>query len=105
MVLQKLSFYFFIKLGAVYDRRMIFGGVHVDGDLISARNLPGIMLHGVYQLFPCLFFWLGTGTGIPLHASTFNFDESVLIEGVKLFNTIFTEFDDFNAAPIEEPAV
>ena len=54
---------------------------------------------------PGLFFWLGTGTGIPLHASTFNFDESVLIEGVKLFNTIFTEFDDFNAAPIEEPAV
>lgn len=54
---------------------------------------------------PGLFFWLGTGTGIPLHASTFNFDESVLIEGVKLFNTIFTEFDDFNAAPIEESAV
>ena len=82
VVLQKLSFYFVIKLGAVYDRRMIFGGVHVDGDLISARNLPGIMLHGVHQLFPCLFFKGPHGAlddgmvrnGVP-HSSALHFSE------------------------------
>ena len=40
---------------------------------------------------PGVFFFLGTGTGIPLHSSNFNFDESILIEGTKLFNTIFTK--------------
>lgn len=34
------------------------------------RSLPGV------------FFLLGTGTGIPLHADTFNFDERVLLRGV-----------------------
>jgi Metal-dependent amidase/aminoacylase/carboxypeptidase len=43
------------------------------------------------EVLPGIFFFLGTGTGIPLHSNNFNFDESVLIEGVKLFNTIFTE--------------
>lgn len=36
-----------------------------------------------YQLkVPGVFFYLGTGTGIPLHADTFDFDESVLACGV-----------------------
>ena len=44
------------------------------------------------EKIPGIFFWLGTGTGIPLHANNFDFDESVLTEGVKLFNTIITSY-------------
>lgn len=43
------------------------------------------------EVMPGIFFFLGTGTGTPLHSNDFNFDEAVLIEGVNLFNTIFTE--------------
>ena len=32
---------------------------------------------------PGVFFFLGTGTGIALHNSHFNFDEQVLQEGIK----------------------
>ena len=43
------------------------------------------------EVMPGIFFFLGTGTGTPLHSSDFNFDEDVLVEGVHLFNTIFTK--------------
>ena len=39
---------------------------------------------------PGVFFFLGTGSGIPLHSDNYTFEEDVLIEGVKLFNTLFT---------------
>ncbi|MBR5485587.1 MAG: amidohydrolase [Oscillospiraceae bacterium] len=35
-----------------------------------------------------VFFLLGTGTGIPLHADTFDFDEDVLSNGVELFKRL-----------------
>lgn len=35
-----------------------------------------------------VFFFLGTGTGIPLHASTFDFDESILLKGIELYKKI-----------------
>lgn len=37
---------------------------------------------------PGLFFFLGTGTGIPLHASSFDFDESILLSGADLFEDL-----------------
>ena len=40
------------------------------------RDLPGV------------FFLLGTGTGIPLHADTFNFDERVLLRGVRAYQRL-----------------
>lgn len=40
------------------------------------RSLPGV------------FFLLGTGTGIPLHADTFNFDECVLLRGVRAYQQL-----------------
>jgi amidohydrolase len=43
------------------------------------------------EQLPGLFFFLGTGTRIPLHSNNFDFDDSVLIEGIKLFDTIFTD--------------
>ena len=39
-----------------------------------------------YQtILPGTFFFLGTGTGIPLHADTWDFDESILEKGIQLF--------------------
>ena len=37
---------------------------------------------------PGVFFFLGTGTGIELHDSHFNFDEEILIAGADLFEQI-----------------
>jgi hippurate hydrolase len=34
---------------------------------------------------PGLFLFLGTGTGIPLHSSRFDFDEDVLFTGVDVY--------------------
>ena len=39
-----------------------------------------------YQtILPGTFFFLGTGTGIPLHADTWDFDENILEKGIQLF--------------------
>jgi hippurate hydrolase len=37
---------------------------------------------------PAVMFRLGLGTGIPLHAATFDFDESALIYGYELYKTL-----------------
>ena len=37
------------------------------------------------QEVPGVFFFLGTGTRIPLHNAHFDFEESILEEGVKLY--------------------
>ncbi len=37
------------------------------------------------QSLPGLFMLLGTGTGIPLHADTFDFDEAILARGVDTY--------------------
>lgn len=41
------------------------------------------------QQMPGVFFFLGTGKGIPLHADTYDIDESILIDAVILFNELF----------------
>lgn len=41
------------------------------------------------QILPGVFFFLGTGTKIPLHNDHFDFDDSLLVDGVKLFDTLF----------------
>ena len=37
---------------------------------------------------PSIFFFLGTGTNIDLHSSNFDFDESILVQGLKLYKTL-----------------
>lgn len=37
---------------------------------------------------PSVFFVLGTGTGIPLHSTNFNFDETVLLSGFNLYTAL-----------------
>lgn len=40
------------------------------------------------QRLPGLFLLLGTGTGIPLHASTFDFDERILLAGLETYKKL-----------------
>lgn len=40
------------------------------------------------QHLPGVFFLLGTGTGIPLHSDTFNFDERILLEGARVYRAL-----------------
>lgn len=37
---------------------------------------------------PSVFFFVGTGTGIALHSNNFDFDEKVLLSGLKLYQTL-----------------
>lgn len=37
---------------------------------------------------PSVFFFLGTGTGISLHSNNFDFDETVLMHGLELYETL-----------------
>lgn len=38
-----------------------------------------------------IFFYVGTGTGIALHATNFDFDEAVLLQGLELYKTLIWE--------------
>ena len=40
------------------------------------------------QAIPGVFLLLGTGTGIPLHADTFTFDERVLVRGLEAYRRL-----------------
>ena len=40
------------------------------------------------KAIPGVFFFLGTGSSIPLHSDIFNFDEEVLVHGVELYKAI-----------------
>ena len=40
------------------------------------------------QEVPGVFFFLGTGTGIPLHNACFDFDEKILLKGIDLYTKI-----------------
>lgn len=40
------------------------------------------------QHVPGVFFFLGTGTGIPLHNSHFDFDEEILLQGIEAYTQI-----------------
>lgn len=42
--------------------------------------------YGFYA--PSVFFVLGTGTGIPLHSTNFDFDEKILLSGLELYMTL-----------------
>jgi hippurate hydrolase len=44
------------------------------------------------QTLPGLFLLLGTGTGIPLHADTFDFDEGILSVGLRTYERLLGFF-------------
>lgn len=68
----------------LYDETMAFLGQ----DSVTALETPEMITEdfAYYQKYvPGMFFFLGTGTGIALHADHFDFDEAVLDEGVGLY--------------------
>ncbi|MDO5111257.1 MAG: amidohydrolase [Clostridia bacterium] len=57
---------------------------------IDAPSLAGEDFSFYQKRVPGVFFMLGTGRTTPLHADTFDFDESILLEGVRLFERLLT---------------
>lgn len=55
----------------------------VDEPLLIAEDFAWYQ-----QYLPGVFMLLGTGTGIALHSDTFNFDERVLMEGVRTYERL-----------------
>ena len=58
--------------------------------LLSAPFLTGEDFSFYQQRVPGLFFFLGTGGSEPLHASTFDFDEGGLLNGLSLYERLLT---------------
>ena len=44
------------------------------------------------QILPGMFFFLGAGDAPPLHSADFNFDETILLKGAALFETLAEKF-------------
>ena len=44
------------------------------------------------KIVPGVFFFLGTGSSIPLHSDLFDFDEEILVHGVELYKTISKKY-------------
>lgn len=66
---------------------------HVKEDapiLLDAPYLTGEDFSFYQAQVPGIFFFLGTGGGTPLHAANFNFDEAVLLNGLRLFERLLT---------------
>ncbi len=57
---------------------------------IQAPSLAGEDFSYYQKRVPGVFFLLGTGRNTPLHADTFDFDERILVEGVRLFERLLT---------------
>lgn len=57
----------------------------VEEPLLIAEDFAFYQRH-----LPGVFLLLGTGTGIPLHADTFDFDERVLLAGVDAYRRLLT---------------
>lgn len=66
---------------------------------LASRAIPGLMqadeplliaedFAWYQQQLPGLFLLLGTGTGIPLHADTFDFDEAILQVGLDAYKSL-----------------
>ena len=79
--------------GAVLERGAANGAAALPP--LELRLLPEPLLiaedFAFYQKhLPGVFLLLGTGTGIPLHADTFNFDERVLTQGLAAYRRLIT---------------
>ncbi|MCF0120393.1 MAG: M20/M25/M40 family metallo-hydrolase [Oscillospiraceae bacterium] len=64
------------------------GYVPLDMPLMISEDFS---FYGRYK--PAVFFLLGTGTGIPLHSTNFDFDETVLMSGFKLYKSLCQHTD------------
>lgn len=62
---------------------------------VELKTLPGPLLIAedfawYQQWLPGMFLLLGTGTGIPLHSDSFDFDESILVAGLDAYKRLVT---------------
>lgn len=65
--------------------RRVPGIEQLDEPLLIAEDFAFYQRH-----LPGVFLLLGTGTGIPLHADTFAFDERVLVRGLDTYRLLIT---------------
>lgn len=63
---------------ALYEKAKAVGATELDGPQLVSEDFAYFA-----DIAPTLLMLLGTGTGIPLHGDTFDFDEEVLVKGVE----------------------
>lgn len=83
---------------AVINDEKLYAGVKpVLMDLNFVELRKPVMIAEDFSFFeqqmPGVFFFLGTGSGIPLHSDNYDFDDSVLIDAVILFDTLLKGAD------------
>ena len=83
---------------AVVNDEKLYAGVKpvlLDLNFVELRR--PVMIAEDFSFFeqqmPGVFFFLGTGSGIPLHSDNYDFDDSVLIDAVILFDTLLKGAD------------
>lgn len=84
----KITLEFSIGYPAVMnDEELVKQVIRIDPKIVLLEEPEMISEDFAYyqQEVPGVFFFLGTGTGIPLHNAHFDFDESVLEKGVDLY--------------------
>ena len=66
------------------------------GDMYEELEMP-LMISEDFSFYglhaPSVFFLLGTGTGISLHSTDWDFDETVLMTGFKLYKSLLEHTD------------
>ena len=79
------------KVDAVFIINCNFGNEEAAADIAKELDKP-VMIAEDFSFYqekvPGVFFFLGTGSGIPLHSVNYDMDDSVIIQGVKLFEAI-----------------
>lgn len=77
----------------INDEELYTRAKHCLDDLNFVELRKPVMIAEDFSCFeeviPGVLFFLGTGTDIPLHNDHFNFDDSLLIDGVHLFENLF----------------
>lgn len=87
---HKATFTFDINEGypaLVNDEELVNNILNQRKDIIRLKEPELITEDFSYylQYVPGAFFYLGTGTGIPLHNDHFDFDEKILLEGIQMY--------------------
>ena len=69
-------------------RLVLLALLMLSGLGLILHNFQDFSFYGQYA--PAVFFVLGTGTGIPLHSTSFDFEEDLLLSGFALYKALLT---------------
>lgn len=75
----------------VYNDKKLVEWIQVilpEVELLNKAQMTAEDFSFYQKAIPGVFFFLGTGTSIPLHSDIFDFDEEVLFHGVELYKAI-----------------